>query len=66
MVSSPYHQIIAVSSADEGLIMQVSELVLITAAGKFSFVFRDAEKAHWTYRYIMNQILNQARPRPAG
>jgi len=66
MVSIPYHQVIAVASADEGMILKVSELVLITAAGKFSFEFNNAEKANWTYRYILNQILNQANPQLAG
>lgn len=58
MVSIPYHQVIAVVSTDEGLIFQSSEIILVTAAGKFSFEFRGADKAHWAYRYIMNQILN--------
>lgn len=66
MVSIPYHQVIAVASTDEGLIFQSSEIVLITAAGKFAFEFRGADKAHWTYRYIMNQILTQAHPQLAG
>lgn len=66
MVSIPYHQIIAVASADEGVIFQSSEIVLITAAGKFSFEFRGAEKAHWVYAYITGQILNQAHPQLPG
>lgn len=66
MVSIPYHQVIAVASADEGLVFQTSEIILITAAGKFSFEFRGAEKAHWVYRYILNQILSQAHPQLAG
>ena len=66
MISIPYHQIIAVVSSDEGLVFQSSEIVLVTAAGKFSFVFRGADKAHSTYRYIMNQVLNQAHPQLAG
>jgi hypothetical protein len=66
MVSIPYNQIIGVVSADEGLIFQTSEIVLITAAGRFSFEFRGADKAHWAYSYIMNQILSQAHPQMAG
>lgn len=66
MVSIPYHQVIAVASADEGMIFQTSEIILITAAGKFSFEFRGAEKAHWAYRYILNQILTQAHPQLPG
>lgn len=62
MVSIPYHQIVAIASADEGMILKVSEIVLITAAGKFSFEFQGVDKADWTYRYIMNQILAQAHP----
>lgn len=66
MVSIPYHQVIAVSTADEGVIFQSSEVTLITAAGKFSFEFRGAEKANWVYRYIINQILTQAHPQLPG
>lgn len=66
MVSIPYHQVIAVASTDEGLIFSSSEIVLITAAGKFSFEFRGSDKAHWSYRYIMSQILTQAHPQLAG
>jgi len=66
MVSIPYHQIIAVASADEGMIFQSSEITLITAAGKFSFEFRGAEKAHWVYSYINTQILTQAHPQLPG
>jgi hypothetical protein len=66
MVSIPYNQVIGVASGDEGLIFQTSEIVIITAAGKFSFEFRGAEKAHWAYRYILTQILTQAHPQLAG
>ena len=58
MVSIPYHQITAVASGDEGVIFQTSEIVLITAAGRFAFEFRGADKAHWAYRFIMTQILS--------
>ncbi len=66
MVSVPYNQVIAVSSADEGLFFTTSEITLITAAGRFSFVFRGSDKAHWTYRYIMDQILNRPNPQLRG
>ena len=66
MISIPYHQIIGVASADSGVIFQTSDITLITAAGKFEFEFRGAEKAHWAYKYIMNQILNQAHPQLRG
>ncbi len=62
MVSLPYNQVIAVASADEGIVFQTSEITLLTAAGKFTFEFRGADKAHWAYGFIMNQILNQAHP----
>jgi hypothetical protein len=61
MVSIPYHQVVAVASTDEGFVLPSSEVILITAAGKFSFEFRGAEKGHWVYRYIMNQILAQTQ-----
>lgn len=66
MVSIPYHQIIAVASADEGTIFKTSEITLITAAGKFEFEFRGSDKAHWVYSFIMNQILNQTHPQMKG
>lgn len=66
MVSIPYNQIIGVSSADEGTIFKTSEVSLITAAGRFEFEFRGADKAHWTYHFIMNQILNQSNPQRKG
>lgn len=66
MVSIPYNQVIGVASADEGIIFQTSEITLITAAGNFSFTFRGADKAHWAYHFIMNQILNQANPQRRG
>ena len=66
MVSIPYHQVIGVASADEGVIFQTSELTLLTAAGRFSFEFRGADKAHWAYRYILYQIMNNAHPQLPG
>ena len=66
MISIPYHQIIGIASADQGIIFQTSEIVLITAAGRFEFEFRGADKAHAAYRYIMTQILSQAHPQLPG
>jgi len=66
MVSIPYNQVIGVASADEGVIFQTSQITLITAAGQFSFEFRGADKAHWAYQFILNQVLNQARPQMRG
>jgi hypothetical protein len=66
MVSIPYNQVIGVASVDEGTFFKTSEITLITAAGKFDFEFRGADKAHWTYHFIMNQILNQASPQKRG
>jgi len=66
MISIPYNQVIGIASGDEGLIFQTSEIVLITAAGRFSFEFRGSDKAHAAYRYIMNQILTQAHPQLPG
>lgn len=66
MVSIPYHQVIGVASGDEGIIFQTSEVILVTAAGRFSFEFRGADKAHQAYSYIMGQILNQAHPQLQG
>jgi len=66
MISIPYNRVIGISSSDEGTFLKTSEIVLITAAGNFSFEFRGADKAHRTYRYIMNQIMNQPSPQMAG
>jgi hypothetical protein len=66
MVSIPYNQVIGVSSADEGTFFKTSEITLLTAAGRFEFEFRGADKAHWTYHFIMNQILNQSNPQRRG
>ena len=66
MVSIPYHQVIGISSADEGVIFHTSEISIITAAGTFSFEFRGSDKAHAAYQYIMNQILNQKTPQARG
>ncbi len=66
MVSIPYNRVIGIASADEGMVFQKSEINLITAAGNFSFVFRGGDKAHNAYRYILNQVLNQAAPQLPG
>lgn len=66
MVSIPYHQVIGVACADEGVIFRSAEIILLTAAGKFTFEFRGVDKAQWAYRYVMNQILNQVNPQLAG
>ena len=66
MVSIPYNQIVAVASADEGVIFKTSEISLITAAGKFSFEFRGSERAHWVYRFVLHQVLNQEKPQMRG
>lgn len=66
MISIPYNQVIGIASADEGILFQTSEITLITAAGRFSFEFRGADKAHAAYTYIMNQILSQAHPQLPG
>ena len=66
MVSIPYDHIIGVASADEGVIFQTSEITLMTAAGNYTFVFRGADKAHWAYTYIINQLISQASPQLPG
>jgi hypothetical protein len=66
MVSIPYNQVIGVAASDDGVIFRTSEIVLITAAGRFKFEFRGADKALWTYRFIMSQILNQTNPQRRG
>ena len=66
MISIPYHRVVGIASSDEGTFLKTSEITLLTAAGPFSFEFRGAEKAHWVYRYIMNQILNQVSPQLQG
>ena len=62
MVSVPYNRITSVASADEGIMFKTSELTVFTDAGTFAFEFRGADKAHWAYEFIMNQILNKAQP----
>lgn len=66
MVSIPYNRVIGVASEDEGVIFKTSTITLITSAGNYTFEFRGADKAHWTYGFIMNQILNQSAPQQRG
>ncbi|RLC78073.1 MAG: hypothetical protein DRI81_07430 [Chloroflexi bacterium] len=67
MVSIPYNRVTGVASKDEGgIVFKTSEIALLTAAGRFSFEFRGADKAHWAYQFIMHQILNQANPQLPG
>lgn len=54
------------SDTKGGTFLKTSEIVLLTAAGQFSFQFRGADKAHWVYRYVMSQILNQVNPQLQG
>jgi hypothetical protein len=61
MVSIPYSQVIGTAARDDGIVFKTSEMTLITAAGRFSFEFRGAEKAQWAYKFIMGQVLSQAR-----
>lgn len=67
MVSIPFNRVIGVASADTGgLVFKSTELAVLTAAGRFEFEFRGADKAHWTYQFIMTQILGQAHPQLPG
>jgi hypothetical protein len=67
MVSIPFNRVIGVASADTGgLVFKSTELALLTAAGRFEFEFRGADKAHWTYQFIMTQILGQVHPQLPG
>lgn len=67
MVSIPFNRVVGVASADTGgLLFKSTQLTVLTAAGNFDFEFRGADKAHWTYNYVMGQILNQAAPQLQG
>ncbi len=66
MVSIPYNHIVGVASADQGVIFQTSEITLMTSAGNYTFEFRGADKAHWAYTYIINQLISQASPQLPG
>lgn len=66
MISIPYNRVIGVASVDEGgVVFKTSEITLMTAAGNFAFEFRGESKAHWAYKFIMDQILNQPEPQLA-
>ena len=57
MVSVPFRNVIGITSVDEGTFLKTSEITLLTSVGNFAFQFRGADKAHWTYEFIMSQIL---------
>jgi hypothetical protein len=59
MVSIPYHRVVGIACADDGIMVQSTEITLLTVAGRFTFEFGSIDKAQWCYRYVMNQILNQ-------
>jgi hypothetical protein len=62
MISIPYQHIAAVAVADEGMIFQSGEIILLTAFGRFAFEFRGPDKADWVYRFILGQILAPTYP----
>lgn len=64
MVSIPYHRIVGVASADDGVFFRTSEITLLTSAGNFSFEFRGAEKAHWVYSHVIKKILPEQTHHP--
>ena len=66
MISIPFNRIVGVASADEGLLFKSSEITLLTSAGNFQFEFRGSEKAHWVYKFILNQILTQVHLQLSG
>ncbi len=65
MISIPYQNILAVAVADEGVIFQSGEIVLLTAFGRFAFEFRGPDKADWVYRFILGQIMVSKYPNPS-
>ena len=63
MVSVPYNRVVGAAISDEeGAPPDRGEMTLLTAVGNFTFEFMGAEEALWAYRFIMDQILNQAQP----
>ncbi len=63
MVSVPYNRVVGAAISDEdGAARESGEMTLLTAVGNFTFEFKGAEEALWAYRFIMDQILNQAEP----
>ncbi|MCS6940573.1 MAG: PH domain-containing protein [Roseiflexaceae bacterium] len=65
MVSLPYQHISAVAVADEGVIFQSGEVILLTSFGRFSFEFRSPDKADWVHRFILGQIVAPKHPSPS-
>lgn len=65
MVSIPYQNIAAIAVADEGVIFQSGEIILLTAFGRFAFEFRGPDKADWVYRFILGQIMAPKPPHPS-
>ena len=57
MVSLPYQNILGVAVADEGMIFQSGEIIILTAFGRFEFEFRGSDRADWIYRFLLGQIL---------
>ncbi len=57
MISIPYRNIVAVAVADEGVVFQTGEVIIMTAVGRFAFEFRGPDKADWVYRFILGQVL---------
>lgn len=66
LVSIPYNQVVGVASADSGMFMKTSEIMILTSAGNFEFEFRGADKGHFACNYILNQILNRVNPQLRG
>lgn len=63
-VSLPYQNIPGVAVADEGVIFQSGEIIILTAFGRFAFEFRSPDKADWVYRFLLGQILAPRLPTP--
>lgn len=59
VVSIPYKHIIAVASADEGLLIPTNDLSLVTAAGAYTFHFLGADKSHYAYTSILTLMLQK-------
>jgi hypothetical protein len=66
MVSLPYQNILGVAVADEGMIFQSGEIIILTAFGRFAFEFRGPDRADWIYRFLLGQILAQRSPTPTA
>lgn len=57
MVSIPYQRVIGIACADdESSILGTTEIVVLTAAGNFTFEFRHINRAQWVYQYVMDQV----------